>query len=149
MKYTFKDMRIHYANQIKDWQYEGYLKDIYMNPYFDNYNESTGEMKGPLNCDGFAVFKGVELFGLFEYYHKDGVLEIGLAINPIFVGKGYSKDFILEGIAFGVKEFKYSKNYILLSVEKDNIQAYKAYLKVGFKEYQRDTQEIMMKYDLK
>ena len=147
--YTFKDMRLHYASEIADWKYTGYMKDIYMKPYFDNYNDLTGEMKGPLNCEGYAVFKENQLFGLFEYYLKEEGIEIGLAINPLFTGKGLSKQFIKEGIEFAIKTFKYSKEYIFLAVEKGNIAAHKAYLKYGFEMYDQDEEEIKMRIKIK
>ena len=142
-------MRLHYAKAIAKWKYDGYMKDIYMKPYFDHYNELTGEMKGPLSCDGFAVFQEDDLFGLFEYYLKEDGIEIGLAINPLFIGKGLSKDYILEGIKFAIKKYKYTNEYIYLAVEKENIPAYKSYLKSGFIEYDRDDEEILMRYKTK
>ena len=147
--YKFKKMRLHYASEISKWKYDGYMKDIYMKPYFDNYNEVTGEMKGPANCDGFAVFRDDELFGLFEYYDKDESKEIGLAINPEFVGKGFSKGFIYEGIQFLITKYKYNREYVYLAVEKENISAYKAYLKFGFVEYDNDKEEIKMRFQIK
>lgn len=139
-------MRLHYAMEIASWRYSGFMKEIYMKPYFDHYNDLTGEMKGPLQCDGFAVFNGNELCGLFEYYIKDGAIEIGLALAPSYIGKGFSKDFILSGIEFGVNLYDYHKDYILLSVDHRNIAAYKSYLKAGFVEYDRNDEEIFMKY---
>lgn len=147
--YKFKNMRLHYASEISNWRYDGYMKTIYMKPYFDNYNDLTGEMKGPLSCDGYAVFKDDDLFGLFEYYLKEEGIEVGLAINPLFVGKGLSTSFIKAGIDFALDTYKYNKKYIYLAVEKQNIAAYKAYLKYGFVEYDRDEDEIKMRYKTK
>lgn len=147
--YKFKDMRLHYATEIASWKYDGYMKDIYMKPYFDNYNELTGEMKGPLKCDGFAVFKDNDLFGLFEFYLQEDGIEIGLAINPLFVGKGYSTEFIGAGLEFLKDYYKYNKKYVYLAVEKENYAAHKAYLKFGFIEYETNREEIKMRYNLK
>ena len=120
-----------------------------MKPYFDNYNDLTGDMKGPLKCDGYAVFKDEQLFGLFEYYNKEEGMEIGLAIHPLYVGKGYSKEFIKEGIQFLMKEYKYNHEYVYLAVENENTNAYKAYLKFGFVEYDKDEDEIKMRFHIK
>ncbi|QVK16766.1 GNAT family N-acetyltransferase [Mycoplasmatota bacterium] len=148
MEYKFEPMRLDYANEIASWRYIGFMKEIFMKPYFDNYNTESKEMKGPGNCDGYAVVDKDNLIGLFEYYFKAGFMEIGLALNPKFVGNGMSKDFILKGIAFGIKQYNYQKEAILLSVDKENKSAYKAYLKVGFVEYNRTEDEIEMKYFL-
>jgi ribosomal-protein-alanine N-acetyltransferase len=142
-------MRLHYASEIANWKYDGFMKGVYMKPYFDNYDDLTGDMRGPLNCDGFAVFRNDELFGLFEYYLKDDGIEIGLAINPKFVGKGLSNEYICEGINFMVREYKYNKDYVFLAVEEGNLSAYHSYLKFGFTKYDQDKEEIKMRYRIK
>lgn len=146
--YEFRPMTLEYAKEIKEWKYDGYMEDIYMDPYFDNYNEVTGEMKGPGNCDGYVAIYEIEVIGLFEYYFKDEVMEIGLALNPKYVGKGLSKEFIKQGIYFGIVTYSYKKDYIKLSVEPDNTAAYNAYKKYGFYEYNKTDDEIQMRIDL-
>ena len=146
--YKFKPMTLDFANEIVKWKYTGFMKSIYMKPYFDNYNEDTSEMKGPGNCDGFVAVEGNDIVGLFEYYHHDDCMEIGLALSPDYIGKGLSKNFILDGMMFGVKKFDYKKDFIKLCVELGNVAAYKAYLKVGFVEKDRNSEEIEMIYYL-
>ena len=147
MKYTFKRITIGDILKIKEWKYKkGYMDVVFMKPYLDNYMHNK-PLKGPANCDGFAVFKGKILFGLFEYYIKDDI-EVGLAINPEYVGEGLAKSFIKEGIEFGVKQYDYKKDYIRLVVEIKNKPAYKAYLKAGFIEIDRNEEEIIMHYKL-
>ena len=148
MKYNFKKMNMEYANEIASWKYRGFMKSIYMDPYFDNYNPETKEMKGPGDCDGFAALVDNEVIGLYEYYIKGDIIEIGLALNPKYVGKGLSKDYILQGIAFMVKEYNYKNSFVQLAVEEDNKEAYHAYLKVGFKEIKKEDEEIIMYYYL-
>ncbi len=149
MKYQFKKMTFSDAKEIASWKYKGYLKDIYMEPYFKNYNKNSKELKGPGNCDGYAVYSGYDLVGLFEYYHKDNIIEIGLALKPELAGKGLSKEFILEGIKFGIETFDYQGEFIQLSVDIRNEEAYYAYMKVGFKEVAKDGEEIIMHYPTK
>jgi len=145
MNYKFVPMNTDYANIIYNWVYSGYMEKIFMQPYFDNFNELTGEMEGPGGCDGYAVLNKDELVGLFEYYFKGEIMEIGLALSPDYVGKGLSKKFIMQGVNFGITNFNYKKDYIKLSVEEDNHAAFKAYLKVGFKENNRSDNEIEMR----
>ncbi len=145
MDYTFNRMTIEDVKEITTWRYNGHMKDIYMTPYFENY-EKTGEVIGPLGCHGYVVYKDNQLIGLYEYYFKDDYIEIGLALKPEFTGKGLSKDFILEGINFAYNKYNYQKDFILLSVEKENIASYKAYLKVGFVVTDQNEEEYIMKY---
>jgi len=37
MEHNFKPMRIEDAKKIKNWQYNGFVKEIYMDPYFESY----------------------------------------------------------------------------------------------------------------
>lgn len=119
------------------------MKKIFVDPYITNFNESK-VLKGPGGCDGFGVFVNDALFGLFEYYWKGSTMEIGLAIHPDYVGQGLSNGFINAGIEFGVFHYRYVKDFVQLSVDIDNIAAYKAYLKNGFVETSRNAKEILM-----
>lgn len=148
MDFKFIPMTLDYANIIKTWEYDGYLKNIYMEPYFKNYDKTTGRMKGPGGCEGFAVLNIDKLIGLFEYYFTDGIMEIGLALNPETVGKGLGKKFIEEGIKFGIERFNYNKDFIKISVNSENKPAIKVYEKVGFKEYMKNEDEIEMRFDI-
>ena len=145
MIYTFVPMTLQYAMEMKEWKYNGYVKNIYMKPYFESYDEKTSKMKGPGGCEGYAVVSEDKLVGLFEYYSIDDVMEIGLALSPEMVGKGHAKDFVRAGVDFGVKEFSYDKEYVKLSVNKNNFPAVKAYLNCDFIEHERSNEEIMMR----
>ena len=128
--YDFRSMTLEYAKAIKDWRYNGYMKEIYMEPYFKSAEQGQVVLKGPGNCDGYVVLKG-------------------LAINPQHVGKGLSTDFIKNGINFTIQKYNYRKSYIQLTLEKDNLSAYKAYLKAGFDSVESDDSEIKMIYKIK
>ena len=130
--------------QIENWKYEGYIKNIFMDPYHENL-KLYNKLKGPDLCDGFSVYLENELFGLFEYYHRENYVEIGMAINPKYVGKGFSKSFIKAGILFLKEHFNYVKDFVYLTVEKGNEQAYHAYLKSGFDVFDKKEEEIFMK----
>ncbi len=149
MKYTFVPMTPKYATAMDEWRYDGYMKSLGMKPYFENYDEKTGKMKGPAGCEGYAVLSDSKLVGLFEYYSIDDVMEIGLALSPDMVGKGFAKDFVIEGVDFGVKEFSYKNEYVKLSVNEKNYPAVKAYLNSGFIVHERNNDEIRMRKYLK
>ena len=146
MKYSYVPMNLEDATKIASWRYQGFMKEIFMDPYFTQYNEITKEMKGPGNCDGYVVYDQDDVIGLFEFYHTDEIIEIGLALHPKYVGKGLSKEFILDGIEFGIKQYQYTKEYIKITVELGNDAAYNAYVKVGFEEIDRSEDEILMRY---
>ncbi|MTI71699.1 MAG: GNAT family N-acetyltransferase [Firmicutes bacterium] len=145
MEYNFAPMNIEYAKKIKNWRYNGFVKSIYMEPYFKNYDKENKKLKGPSNCDGYVVLSYDEIVGLFEYYFTDDILEIGLALNPKLVGKGLGKEFVYQGIKFGIKEFSYKGEYIKLTVNKKNKPAIKVYEKTGFLKYTENEDEIEMR----
>ncbi len=148
MKYSFLPINLEMLDVISLWRYKGKMKRIYLQPYYDNYNPLTKETLGPADCFGFGVYDGERLIGLFEYYFFDEVMEIGLAIAPELIGKGKSKTFILEGIAFGIKTYEYQLPFVQLHVDIDNESARIAYQKAGFKEVSKENNEILMKYYL-
>mgnify|MGYP006285191451 FL=1 len=55
MKFEFVPMILEYAKQIKTWRYNGFIKNIYAEPYFNSFDATTDKMKGPEGCEGFAV----------------------------------------------------------------------------------------------
>jgi len=83
--------------------------------------------------------------GLFEYYPKGDIIEIGLALSPELVGKGYGKDFVKQGIDFGIEHFNYQGEYIVLNVNLKNKAAVKVYKKAGFKEFKKEKDSIEMR----
>ena len=148
MRFEFVLMNFDYANQIKNWQYNGVVESISVDAYFNSY-QTTGKMTGPAGCIGFAVFEQSKLAGLFEYYFENEVMSIGLALAPELVGKGYGTDFVKQGVEFGLNHFKYNGEYIKLTVNVQNKPAIRIYEKIGFKEYNRKDKEIEMRLNLK
>ncbi|MEZ4805204.1 MAG: hypothetical protein R2852_06910 [Bacteroidia bacterium] len=74
-------MTIDHAKIIADWRYHGFEKQLYMQPYFEAY-EQKGKLIGPGGCIGFAALHQGNIAGLFEYYNKSTPMNIGLALNP-------------------------------------------------------------------
>ncbi len=86
--------------------------------------------------------------GLFEYYFTDGIMEIGLALNPAVTGKGIGKDFVLAGLKFGLAQFGYSQAYVKLTVNVNNLPAIRVYEKAGFVQVKEDGKDITMHWFL-
>lgn len=149
MEYNFVPMQIKEAAKINKWEYKGYVKEIYMDPYFESHKKGDTILKGPNGCYGFAVYKENELFGLFEYYMSKRVMEIGLALNPKFVGKGLALEYLTKGLKFGIEHFNYQEKYIKLYVNKENKPALKVYKKAGFKIITEEDDEYEMQIETK
>lgn len=131
LTFTFKVITYDDVLIMEKWAYNGFEKSLFMDSYHESHKKGDNPILGPGSCKGFSVFIGEnKLFGIFEYYFEADGVYIGLAINPKYVGRGYSKEFILSGLRFakgeyGVEDFK-------LAVHRKNIQAIKAYEKTGF-----------------
>lgn len=145
MVFKFVPINLEYLKEIKNWKYDGFIKNIYLEPYFENIDRKNAELRGPDGCKGFAALYQNRLAGLFEYYFRGEIIEIGLALNPDLVGKGYGKVFVEQGVDFGIKNFDYQEEYIKLNVNINNKAAVKVYKKAGFKEYNRKDDSIEMR----
>jgi len=148
MNYNFVPQNMTYLKEIQSWAYNGHVKSIYCQPYFDSY-EKTQVMRGPDDCLGFAALLNGELYGLFEYYFKNDIMEIGLALKPNHVGKGLGREFVFQGIQFGLDKFKYQQPFILLKVNMNNLPAIQVYEKVGFVLFQKKGETLEMRLNLK
>lgn len=140
--YQFKPITYYDVLAIEDWRYNGFEKRLYMDDYHESYNKGEVPLLGPRKCKGFSVFNSQgSLFGIIEFYFEHDGVHLGLAINPNYIGRGYSKEFILGGIDFLKREYRYGGN-IFLEVHRKNTQGIKAYEKVGFKLYKRVDDEL-------
>lgn len=149
MDYEFEPLKIEQARVIDEWKYKGVVKEIYMDPYFASFEKGDIVLEGPGGCEGFAVYDEDEIIGLFEYYTTDNIMEIGLALNPKYVGKGLGLEFLLAGLKFGIKNYNYKKEFIKLNVDKNNEPAVGLYKKAGFEIYNQNDDSYDMKIDTK
>lgn len=147
MDFTFKPIDIMVTKEIDSWNYEGFIEEVLMTPYFNSYNK-TGKLIGPGGCDGFAALLENETAGLFEFTIDDGTMEIGLALKPSLVGKGLGAKFVQQGIEFGIQHYKCKLNEIKLVVDSQNKAAIRVYEKVGFKKVQQHDHDIEMTMNL-
>ncbi|TNE79198.1 MAG: GNAT family N-acetyltransferase [Bacteroidetes bacterium] len=128
--FEFRKLEAASLNAIASWVYAT-GETLFMQPYFD-CQSANRPLRGPADCEGFAVYLNQQLIGLFEFSFSDERMILGLALSPLHVGKGLSSDFILAGIRFGIEHYDYRGSAVFLEVEKSNIAAVKAYTKVGF-----------------
>lgn len=132
---------------IGDWQYDGFVKSVYVTPYLESI-KSNKIAKGPDGCDGYVALKDEKVAGLFEFYFENGIMEIGVALSPNLVGKGLGKEFLQNGINFGIKNYEYNKEYIRLTVNENNQPAIRVYEKVGFKTFKKNGESVEMRKKL-
>lgn len=142
LTYHFKPITYYDVLSMETWRYNGFEKCLYMHTYHKSHERGDNPLIGPEGSKGYAVFNNNgELFGLMEYYFEDDGVHLGLAINPLFIGRGLSKGFIHSGVRFLKDEFNYNGK-ILLEVDRRNIQAVKAYESAGFKFIRKNGNEI-------
>ncbi|MEW9094626.1 MAG: GNAT family protein [Clostridiaceae bacterium] len=132
MNYVFLPMNKEYANEIAyNWRYNG----IYS---FYDMTADEEDLKEFLNEDNwtghyFAVLNDKsELVAFYSYIFEYGVMWIGFGIKPELTGRGIGTEFVVAGINFGVKKFKYKQNCVMLAVASFNKRAIKVYEKIGF-----------------
>ncbi|MFI8685304.1 GNAT family N-acetyltransferase [Rossellomorea sp. NPDC077527] len=148
MYFTFKPINMVYLKEIDAWNYEGFIEEVLMTPYFDSFNK-TGRLIGPGGCEGFAAILENDTVGLFEFNSDGSTLEIGLALKPSLVGKGLGAKFVREGIEFGIQHYNGKHDEVKLVVDAQNKAAIRVYEKVGFTTINQSEDEIEMSLVLK
>lgn len=147
MQFQFTPITINYLKEIDSWNYEGFVEDVLMAPYFDSLKES-GTLIGPGGCDGFVALLDEKPVGLFEFIVEGSTMEIGLALKPSLVGKGYGISYVRQGIEFGRHYYQETITDIQLVVDEQNKAAIRVYEKVGFTIVERQDNEIKMRIEL-
>lgn len=137
MKYIFIPMTKEFAIDIAyNWKYDK------MYSFYD-MTEDEDDLKEFLKQEnwGNSIFavgnRNNELVGFFSYYFIDEVMWIGFGLRPDLTGKGFGFDFVKEGIIFGLKKFKYDKDYIMIAIPEFNKRAMNLFKKLGFKEEEK------------
>lgn len=131
MIFSFLELTYSEVLTMEKWRYNGFEKQLFMDSYHESQKRGDSPITGPRACRGFSAYSDKGLSGLFEFYFEKDRVYLGLALNPELVGRGFSKEFILSGISFGMKKFNISRR-IYLAVDRRNIQGIKAYEKAGF-----------------
>lgn len=132
MQYRFVPMNENYANEIAyKWRYSG----VYS--FYDIISDEE-DLKEFLNKDNWSdEYFGVinednQLVGFYSFSFQEGIMWLGFGLKPELTGIGLGKDFVTEGIKFGMENFKYKKNHIMLAVASFNKRATRLYEKIGF-----------------
>ncbi|MCE4956226.1 GNAT family N-acetyltransferase [Macrococcoides caseolyticum] len=104
---------------------------------FYNINEDPYVIETFLNGHYYTVYKENEIFGFFcdgetarmnELYDLDEhIIDIGFALNPQYIGKGYGQIFVKQIMQF----YAHYTNF-RLTVASFNQRAIKLYQKMGF-----------------
>jgi len=145
--FKFISVTVETIKIVAEWTYDGFVKSVYVTPYFESI-KADKILKGPDGCDGFIAYIDGSIAGLLEFYFEDDIMELGIALNPIFIGKGLGKEFIRQGIIFGIEKYNYNKKFIKLSVNEKNIPAIKAYQKAGFSYYKKNGDIFEMRKEI-
>ena len=130
--WAFRPLEIETVYDMERWKYGAEEVELYMQPYRDSHQVDPKHLKGPSGCDGYEVYRGDDLVGLFEFNFVAGAMEIGCALRPEVKGKGFGVEFVGRGIDFGISEYQYTGEKVILSVDVSNIAAVKVYRNVGF-----------------
>lgn len=140
MKYNFVSMNEKYANEIAyRWKYEGVYTFYDMTADKEDLEEFLDSSQWKYKFAVLNEFK--ELIGSYSYYFENDIMWIGFGLKPELTGKGYGFDFVMSGISFGVKHFKYNKDYLILAVAKFNERAIRVYQRLGFEKIEEYIQE--------
>ncbi len=138
----FNPIEYHDVLEMEKWKYNGFEKAIFMDRYHESQERGDNPLKGPRGCFGYSVYSDTGLFGLMEYYFEEDGVYLGLALNPIYVGQGFSREFIGKGVEFLKDNYTIEKP-IKIEVHRRNIQGVKAYEKCGFKLIERKDQILI------
>lgn len=138
MLFLFEPIKYSEVLEIEGWRYSGFEKRVYMDRYHESMKRGDSPLRGPRGSHGYAVYSEDRiLFGLMEFYFEESGVFLGLAISPLFVGRGHSSDFIHQGIDFLDLHYPEHKP-VKIEVHRKNIQGLKSYEKAGFKLKSRD-----------
>lgn len=128
--YTFRLMTQQEAEEVAyEWHYRG----VYSFYNLENDREALELFLEPRHRKNnyYTVSYQGQTIGLFCFEkEKNGVIELGLGIEPSLTGKGFGSQFVEAGIHFCIQ--KYHPKQITLSVATFNKRAIKTYTKVGF-----------------
>ncbi|MCA1023827.1 GNAT family N-acetyltransferase [Halobacillus litoralis] len=142
MMFTFVPLTMDLVDEIDAWDYEGFFEQVVMTPYYESHSEE-GKLKGPGGCEGYAALLDGKTAGLFEFTPKKASLEIGLALKPEWIGRGFGVTFVRDGIAFGLQQYEGIRS-VTLTVSVENEPAVTVYKKAGFSIVREKAGEVEM-----
>ncbi|MDL4842190.1 GNAT family N-acetyltransferase [Aquibacillus rhizosphaerae] len=125
------------AKLISTWKYEDIYSlynlsdskegiDELLNGTFYGCKNSKSQLIGYYCFGNSALVPGGISAGLYQ----ETALDIGLAMNPSYTGKGFGQKFVEAGVGFAITTFQPIK--LRLSVAMFNQRAITVYKRVGF-----------------
>lgn len=148
MNFNFVKMNKEYADEIAyNWKYE----DKYSFYDMTEDKEDLEEFLNPNKWENtYAVLNyNNKLVGFYSYYFKKDIMWIGFGLKPELTGKSLGEKFVQKGINYGLKVYKYDRDYIMLAVAEFNKRAINLYKKIGFntvKKYDQKTNGGIYKF---
>lgn len=133
MNYVFLPMNKEYAYEIAyNWKYDGVYSFYDMTADAEDLKEFLNEDSWTGNY--FAVVNDKnELVGFYSFILKSEIMWIGFGLKPELTGRKIGTEFVAAGINFGLKNFDYNQNCIMLAVASFNKRAIKVYERIGFR----------------
>lgn len=130
MDFYFDAISEEYADAIVSWkESDGYacydaegnktkLDDMLVSGEFDFFvaKSESGELLGFVECT----------------FDEEGVMEIGCALVPEFVGEGLGCEFISACMEFVTDHYDYDKRVVKTLLRPNDVHAIKVYERVGF-----------------
>ena len=124
-------MKDEYARQIINWKYENEYA-VYNLPSYEECIKKDFRIVRETEKDNYTVYiLNNEVIFFSSARLIENKVYVGVGLNPIYCGKGYS-NYFLEDIIKNIRK-KYPNKILNLDVRTWNIRAIKAYEKVGFK----------------
>ena len=143
--YRFDKINENYFDQLVQWKYDNEFSCYDIEDRFTNIDNLFDK-------DGYDFFIGLnddeEIVGYMECFFKDGLLEVGHGLNPVFIGKGMSYDFISSSIQFAVEYYDYIGEIIRILIEPFNEIAIKVYSRIGFTIANKTNEYVMMELNM-
>lgn len=130
MVFGFLPITEEYADAILSWKYQSEYSC-----YDVDKNETSLEKL--MTEEGFDFFVALindeVLAGFVECsFDEEGILEVGCALMPQFLGKGLGFDFVSNCIEYIVEYYDYSEDRIFTLLKPDDKHAIKVFERVGF-----------------
>ena len=130
MVFDLQPIKDKYMDEILSWKSQSEYSC-----YDTEKNETT--LEGLISEEGtdffVALIDEVELAGFIECtFDDEDILEIGCALMPEFLGKGFGFDFVSNCVEYLIEHYDYSQDRIITVLKTKDLHARKVFERVGF-----------------
>lgn len=137
--FRFEKLDNEYKSEIASWVYDEHIKCY-------DAEERMSRVDDLIENPGYDFYVGLneidDIVGFVECFFHDEDMEVSHALNPSYTGRGLSNDFICSSVNFLIEKYNYTRDTILIHVDKYNEIALKAYRRAGFVEI-RDVGDLV------